>query len=112
MGNVRAPRRPAEGSPSQHAQLPPFPLPVRLPNGRLYNWQHDLDCYEAELRALSLNVEPVYPPRPERDALIPTNEIGARFGVGRRTVGRWIRAAQDAAAKEADATRKETIAAK
>ena len=43
----------------------------------------------------------LFPPRPERDVLVPTNEVGKRFGVGRRTVGRWVKRAQDAAAKEA-----------
>ena len=85
----------------RRAKTPRFRIPARI-NGRLYSWQYDLDCFEAELRAEALGVEPVYPPRPERDALVPTNGVGKRFGVGRRTVGRWIKDAQDAA-KEAAA---------
>jgi hypothetical protein len=91
--------------PPPRAELPRYPLPTRLPNGRLYNWQYDLDCFEAELRAFALGALAVYPARPERDVLVPTNGVGRRFGVGRRTVGRWIKAAQAAA-------REETIAAK
>ena len=105
MLSIEQPATSARPANAPHVvEMPLFPPPVRLPNGRLYNWQYDLDCYEAALRGVALGVPPTYPPRPERDVLVPTNEVGKRFGVGRRTVGRWIKRAQGAAKEGASAS--------
>jgi hypothetical protein len=70
---------------------------------RGYVRQSALDIYKAELAAASLGVEPVMPPTPNPDPLIPLKQVAASLGYGRRTLGRRIvesrRAAEPIAAE-------------
>jgi hypothetical protein len=94
--------RPANGPRRGELVKPRLPNVVWL-NGRGYMSDSDLKDYEADLKAHALGVPPVYPPRPDPDHLVPLKAVAARLGVGRRTIGRRIKEAQDADAKEAAA---------
>jgi hypothetical protein len=74
---------------------PRYPAVVTIKH-RHYNWDSDLKRYEAELKAYSLGVPPVYPPPPDPDVLVPLKAAAARFGIGRRTIGRRIAEARAA----------------
>ena len=74
-------------------------------NHRGYMPESALRNYEAELRAYARGVLPNYPPPPDPDRLVPLKAVAARLGVGRRTIGRWIKAAQDAAGEKGDQER-------
>jgi hypothetical protein len=71
----------------------PFPNPVRQ-NGRLYFFRSQLEAYKRALAGLP----PVEFEGPE--VLVPSNPVCLEFGVGRRTLGRRIKASQ--AAQEQD----------
>jgi hypothetical protein len=88
---------------AQEIKQPPFP-DVTWQKNRGYIRQSALDIYRAELVAASLGVEPVMPPTPNPDPLIPLKQVAANLGYGRRTLGRRIvesrRAAEQAIAAE------------
>jgi hypothetical protein len=84
-----------------HRPEPRFP-PTIVINGRHYNRESDLRRYDAELIAYALGVRPVYPPPPDPDPLVPLKQSEKRYGVGRRTLGRRMKAAE-AARKTAEA---------
>ena len=76
---------------------PKFPTIIKL-KGRGYVLRSDLDRYKAELLASALGVSPVYPPAPKPDPLIPLPAVSLELGVGRRTVGRRLKARSSEAA--------------
>jgi hypothetical protein len=59
-------------------------------NDRGYVLLSSFTRYTAALQAASLGVEPVEPPFPDPDTFLTLNQVAARLGVGRRTVGRLI----------------------
>jgi len=74
---------------------PGFPPCVRI-NGRLYNWRSRLEWFKAALAAYALGQEPSPFPttRPEGDSLVPAKVAASELGVGRRTIGRYIKIAE------------------
>jgi hypothetical protein len=78
---------------------PAFP-PVITINGRNYIQRRALEQYKAELVRHSLGGRsaPPPPPPPEHDALVPFKVVSQELGVGRRTIGRWLKDSQNAAA--------------
>jgi hypothetical protein len=67
-------------------------------NGRNYLWRHDLEGYKAELVRHALGGQSVQAPpsRPDHDVLVPLKIAALELGVGRRTIGRRIKAVQTA----------------
>jgi hypothetical protein len=78
----------------------PYP-PVFDVNGRLYNWRSHIEWYKTALVAHALGEDPPPMPatRPEGDSLIPVKVAASELGVGRRSVGRYIKKAADQRAK-------------
>jgi hypothetical protein len=81
------------------APKPPLiPLPFEQ-NGRLF-WSHNaIENHRAEIVAASTGTAPNYPERLVPDIWITAAEVQKRLAVGRRTIGRRIRAAQAAAVR-------------
>jgi hypothetical protein len=79
-----------------------FP-PVISVNGRNYLWRYDLEVYKAELVRHALGGQSVMAPpsRPGHDVLVPLKIAALELGVGRRTIGRRMKAAQTADADAA-----------
>lgn len=71
---------------------PKFPLPVRQ-RGRLFFWRSELEAYKRALARLP----PKAPNSDVVDVLVPAAPAAAEFGVGRRTIGRRIVEAREAA---------------
>jgi hypothetical protein len=82
---------------------PPFP-PVTYVNGRGYNWRSQLEHYKEQLvrHALGGQPQPLPMTRPAQDALVPLKITGFELGVGRRTLGRRIKAAAAEASPAGD----------
>jgi hypothetical protein len=60
--------------------------------GRHFNWESDLNHYQAQLIAFSLGEDPPpKPPKPADDRLVPIRQGAHRFGLSRRSIGRRIR---------------------
>jgi hypothetical protein len=66
------------------ADLPQFPQPRRV-HGRLYWSRSEVERYKAALLGKAFEPGPDFV-----EALVPSGQITKEFGVGRRTVGRWI----------------------
>jgi hypothetical protein len=83
---------------------PAFP-PVITINGRNYVQRGALEQYKAELvrRSLGGRSPPPPPPRPDVDVLVTFKTVSAELGVGRRTIGRWLKETTNAAADSAAA---------
>ncbi len=90
------PARPANGPRRVELVKPRFPKVVTI-KGRHYNPRSELERYKAELVAEALGVAPVYPPPPAVDSLVPSKIGAEEMGVGRRTYGRRMKEAKDAA---------------
>jgi hypothetical protein len=76
-------------------ELPAFPTVFKI-RGRGYVRRSDLNYYKAALMAQALGVAPVVPSPVEPDPLIPLPAVGPELGIGRRTIGRRIKAAEGA----------------
>jgi hypothetical protein len=74
---------------------PAFP-PVITINGRNYVQRGPLEQYKADLVRRSLGGRSAPPPPPEHDALVPFKVVSQELGVGRRTIGRWLKDSQGA----------------
>jgi hypothetical protein len=81
---------------------PAFPPIVRI-NGRNYVQRGVFEQYKADLVRHSLGGRSASPPPPppEHDALVPFKVVSQELGVGRRTIGRWLKAATSDAAVDA-----------
>jgi hypothetical protein len=75
---------------------PSFPPTIRIA-GRLYVRQSDGERYKAQLIAYALGIDVVEPPPVITESLIPITQFAKQLGFGRRTAGRRIRAAREAA---------------
>ncbi len=85
------------------AALKPRRIEPRFPDvmfikGRGYVLRSALNQYKAALQAFALGVQPVEPPTVDPDPLVPLKQVSVELGVGRRTVGRRIKAAASEAA--------------
>ncbi len=68
---------------------PSFPTPRRI-KGRLYFLRSEVEAYKAKALAHALGSEPVAPPPPPVDSLVPAKVIAEELGFGRRTLGRRL----------------------
>jgi len=77
-------------------ELPPFPQVIYI-NGRGYIWRSELEHYKKQLVRYALGGQQEPPPAslPEHDALVALKIASAELGVGRRTIGRRIKDAQN-----------------
>jgi hypothetical protein len=67
-------------------------LPFCTMRGRHYVSRSGLEWFKRASVAIAMGEDvPPLPESPSGDALIPLKLVGAELGVGRRTVGRYIR---------------------